>query len=362
MLRGIASFVWQDDPGQDADAVTTWLVKAANGNGTVGNGHDFAKSYAAWAKHVGPEHTHAWTWLYHTTDGRRAADMLVGSAPHAAGYGIDVEGDDPGVAVSLDLEQLAPVVRAFYRRIRELRPGVDVWFTSYPDRWQATSHGAPWQELIAGADYGIPQIYFSSQGARWDGIVADHGGKPVIAAFSPGDWAQGWTTLATTALRRFGGVAIWRYPDTRAHAQQLSTLAHLTPTTEDDVTPQEIQDAVLAALNTDQGQQLLAKANQRVAPQQLQQAVLAALQTDEGQHLLGKAVHNFELTDPSDGVKKRYRDIFYGSNWRTWSVRQMLHTVATRVGAQAGGSVSTEQLQTALVGALQELANQQDHH
>lgn len=223
MIRGVASFVWQDVPGTLTPGVDVWLVKAANGNLTTGSGHDYARSYATWANKVGAERTHAWTWLYGTTNGSTAAEQLHRSAPHAAGYLIDVEGDDP------HWRNLDRVVRDFVPRMRELAPGKPVGFTSYPDRKQAIAHGAPWDAMVELCDYGCPQVYYSSQGKRWAQIVADHKGKPVIAAFSPGDWKAGWEAQATTAIRRFGGVALWRYPDTRTLADPIARLHSLRP-------------------------------------------------------------------------------------------------------------------------------------
>lgn len=239
MLQGIVSFVWQDAPGRDADGVDAWAVKAANGNGhTSPEGFDFRANARAWAADRGTDRVHGWTWLYHTTDGVTAARELVESLPHAPGYGIDVEGDDPGVTATLDIRQLTPVVQAFCAEMRRLRPDADLWFTSYPDRWQAVAHGAPWDALVAGCDYGLPQVYYAEQAARWPQIVADHKGKPVVPALSPGDWTNGWAAFARQRLLEHCGLAIWRYPGTRNYASYISALARLVQ--EDDVTPEDI--------------------------------------------------------------------------------------------------------------------------
>lgn len=192
-----------DGQMQNADGA---IVRAANGGGTVGDGFDFKPNYAKWVKKYGAQRCAAWTFIYSTTDGRLAAEALVGSAPQAPAYIADVE-DVNGKTAS------AAVCEAFCKRMKQLRPKTPLGFTSYPTRAQAVAQHVPWDALVAHCDFGAPQVYYGYQGAKLASgeVYADHKGKPVHVAFAPADWA-GWEAAAKKARTRDGGVSIWVLP------------------------------------------------------------------------------------------------------------------------------------------------------
>lgn len=232
-IRSTIGWVWTDAPAaKDDPGVDFWLIKAANGNDHRNpSGFDFAANYTAWADRVGAARCGAWTWLYATTDGFTAAHELHDAAPAAPCYVIDVEGDDPsGQPVA------AHVVHDFVTTLRALAPHTPIGFTSYPTRAQAIAHGAPWDELVAACDFGMPQVYYETQGAQWETIRADHQGKPVLATFSPGDWPGCWD-LARHAQSIYGGVGLWRYPDTASWSDQIAGLTSATPPPPQPPTP-----------------------------------------------------------------------------------------------------------------------------
>jgi hypothetical protein len=206
-LSGAWFWVWNTAPDNPAMANADGaIVRAANGGGTVGGGYDFKPNYAKWAKAYGAKRCAAWTFIYATTDGTHAADVLVGAAPEAPAYVADVE-DYEGKTAS------AAVCEAFCKRMKQLRPGTPLGFSSYPTRAQAMQQHVPWDALLALCDFGAPQVYQPYQGLKLaDGTVyADHKGKPVQVAFEPTTWA-GWEPAARKARDRDGGVSIWALP------------------------------------------------------------------------------------------------------------------------------------------------------
>ncbi len=218
-IRSTIAWVFQDTPGKLSPDVDFWLIKAANGGGhTNPEGFDYRANYAEWAKVAGEDRCAAWTWLYSTTDGAQAAIELHDSAPNARCYVIDVEGDDPS-----GLPVPEHVVRDFVATIKHLAPHAPVGFTSYPYKASATAHGVPWDQLVLSCDFGMPQVYFQTQGAHWETIRADHQGMPLIPAFSPGDWSGCWD-LAGHAVSLYGGASFWRYPSTDGWGEQIRAL------------------------------------------------------------------------------------------------------------------------------------------
>jgi hypothetical protein len=206
-LAGAWVWVWNTSPDDVAMANADGaIVRAANGGGTVGDGFDFKANYAKWASKYDAERCAAWTFIYATTDGKRAADVLVAAAPDAPAYIVDVE-DYQGNTAS------AEICIAFGARMKQLRPDVALGFSSYPTRAQAMAQQVPWDTLVARCDFGAPQVYYDYQGSRLEAgtVYADHDGKPVQVAFSPTTWSD-WEPAARQARARDGGVSIWALP------------------------------------------------------------------------------------------------------------------------------------------------------
>jgi hypothetical protein len=176
------------------------LVRAANAAVTSGNGIDFAANYGAWKGLLGPR-VLPWTWLGPpaSSDGVAAAEVVVEAAPGEPLYVVCIEQGLP------DLE-----AEAFAERLRQLVPGALVGFSSYPTRAQAASFGVPWDACVDVFDLGLPQIYFASQRAELDRVVADHRGRPLHVVVSPGDDA-GWLVTARAGVERHLGASIWRH-------------------------------------------------------------------------------------------------------------------------------------------------------
>jgi hypothetical protein len=185
------------------------IVRAANGNGTVGDGHDFAQSFRDCVNRFGAARCAAWTFLYpRTTHGATAAETLVRVAPNAPAYIADVEDYEGQPGASLPEGE----INAFFDRMHALRPGVPVGFSSYPTRAQAVAHWVLWDKLIARCDFGAPQVYWPKQLQNWATVVHGHGSKPIHAAFAPTLGGAPFLPVAKAAFARYGGVSIWSHP------------------------------------------------------------------------------------------------------------------------------------------------------
>jgi hypothetical protein len=217
-------WVWRDrsaalPPGIDAAA-----VKAADGHDIYGaSGYDYSADWRAWAG----QPRIPWTWLGppESADGVVCADVLYAVTGPRPAYIVDVEqGPIPAGAVA-----------AFADRLRTRSPGCQVWFTSYPSAAQAVAHGVPWAECVTACDGGMPQVYWPSQRGRLDEILADHHGRPVHIAVSPGD-DPGWLDSAAAGLQH-AGVSIWRLglAGAAGWAADLATLSGGDMLTDDDV-------------------------------------------------------------------------------------------------------------------------------
>ncbi|HEX6673538.1 MAG TPA: hypothetical protein VF486_00715 [Actinomycetes bacterium] len=176
------------------------LVRAANAAATDGDGVDFAANYRAWKELLGGR-VLPWTWLGPpaSTDGLAAAEVVVEAAPGEPLYVVRIEQGLP------DLE-----AEAFAQRLRQLVPGALLGFSSYPTRAQAASFGVPWDACVAMFDLGLPQVFFASQRAELERVVADHRDRPLQVVVSPGDDA-GWLATARVGLERYLGASIWRH-------------------------------------------------------------------------------------------------------------------------------------------------------
>ena len=194
-------WVWRSQPEPLPAGLDAMLVRAANASATTGSGgFDYAASYAAWKRALGPL-VLPWTWLGPpaSSDGLAAAEVLAAAAPGEPLYVVDVEGSLP------DTEAVA-----FANRVRALVPGAQVGFSSYPTRAQASSHGVPWDACVAAFDLGLPQVYFPRQRAELAQVVADHRGRGVHVAVSPGD-DPGWLGAATAGVEQQLGASLWRH-------------------------------------------------------------------------------------------------------------------------------------------------------
>lgn len=203
------AWVWRDRTGRLPGGVDAVLVKAADGADVFGRrGYDYSADWRAWA---GVPRI-PWTWLGppESSDGVRCADVL-----------FEVTGPQPFYVVDVEEGPIpAGQITRFANRLRVRGPGSQVWFTSFPTRAQATDHGVPWDECVDACDGGMPQVYFASQRAKLDLVIADHRGKPVHVAVSPIDDPDtdrvpsggdpGWLDSALVGIRH-AGVSIWRY-------------------------------------------------------------------------------------------------------------------------------------------------------
>lgn len=199
VLGGVWVWVWTEKPS-DLEPFTGAIVRAANGEGhTSPVGFDFRLNYQGWQRST-TKPLIAWTFLYPTSDGATAGKML--AAVDAAGYIIDWE-DVSGKAASG--AQLAECIKA----IRQARPGRPVGFSSYPTAQQCHDHGIDWEAGISMCDFVSPQMYFGSQVAHYDDILADAGGRYVQLDVAPRDY-QFWPDHAAVHLRGGEGVSVWR--------------------------------------------------------------------------------------------------------------------------------------------------------
>jgi len=193
-------WVWRTRPEALPDGLQAMLVRAANAAVTDGNGVDFAANYRAWKELLGGR-VLPWTWLGPpaSSDGLAAAEVVVEAAPGEPLYVVRIEQGLP------DME-----AEAFAERLRQLVPGALLGFSSYPTRAQAASFGVPWDACVAVFDLGLPQVYFASQRAELERVVADHRDRPLQVVVSPGDDA-GWLATARAGLERHLGASIWRH-------------------------------------------------------------------------------------------------------------------------------------------------------
>lgn len=213
---GHLAYVWEDRTPGSISGFSAPLVRAANGSTTrASDGADFSAVYNAWAKQFGDE-IDAWSYFYPSSDPNAAAEALINSAPKARTYSFDIE------------DRVSPdKVRALYTKMRELRPGVAVGFSSYPSREQAIRLGVPWDTLIEVVDFSRPQVYWPNQRKVWAQIVADHKGVPIFPALSPGDDPNGvWAFARQIIEEGHQGICWWRYPMT----QQWESMVRALPT------------------------------------------------------------------------------------------------------------------------------------
>lgn len=237
-------WVWRTAPGAPPAGLEAMLVRAANGTSTKGSGgFDYAVNYRAWKRALGGRAL-PWTWLGPpaSTDGIAAAEAVAQAAPGEPLYVVDLEGSVPDTEVV-----------AFANRLRALVPGSLVGFSSYPTRAQATSHGVPWDACIAAFDLGLPQVYFPRQRAALAQVVADHRGRGVHVAVSPGD-DPGWLAAAEAGVGAHLGASLWRHglDQFTAWAQELGTVPGGDEF--DMATIADLENAVRKVLNEGAGQ------------------------------------------------------------------------------------------------------------
>jgi hypothetical protein len=211
LRSGVGFYVWQDPPVANAlDTYDFALVRAANGNSTTNNqGFDFATNYAAWKQRFGPR-IQPWTYLYPTSSGNTAALALIHAAGAAPVYQCDLEDAVPPATI-----------KAFVDRLHLDIPGCKVVFDSYPTKAQfvrVTGSAATWDQAVASFDAFNPQVYYASQAD--DGWEREFGGKPILPAFSPSNWAA-WSYFQSK-LDQFGSAALWRYPSSQNWKDKLS--------------------------------------------------------------------------------------------------------------------------------------------
>lgn len=194
-------WVWRTAPEPLPPGLEAMLVRAANATSTKGSGgFDYAANYRAWKRLLGPR-VLPWTWLGPpaSADGIAAAEVLAAAAPGELLYVVDIEGSLPDTEVV-----------AFANRLRALVPGALLGFSSFPTRAQASSHGVPWDACVAAFDLGLPQVYFPQQRAELARVVADHRGRGVHVAVSPGD-DPGWAVAAGAGITQYLGASLWRH-------------------------------------------------------------------------------------------------------------------------------------------------------
>lgn len=198
-------FVWEDKPGDTAGLVP--LVRAANGEGlTNPQGFNYRVNYNRWSYDTSAN-IPAWTYFYPGNDGPQVARYLIGAAPAARFYVIDIE--DPNV----DGAQVALCVA-------ELRRHAPVYLSTWGQVKQATDRGIPFSNR--GFDGVMPQSYFDYQlpdiGA-WSTYF-----ELVLPTFSPAD--------TTHWINHVGNhpVSLWRYGviDIAAVAAQIHSARHET--------------------------------------------------------------------------------------------------------------------------------------
>lgn len=199
VLGGTWAWVWTEPPS-DLGAFTGAIVRAANGEGhTSPAGFDFRTSYQSWANST-TQPLIAWTFLYASSDGVKAAQQL--AAVDAVAYVIDWEDDKGAAASGYELSRCVA-------ELRRQRPGRPVGFSSYPTRAQCEDHGVDYMSGVAVCDFVSPQMYYDYQAADYPQIIADARGRYVQLAVAPADRA-GWVVDARTHLHDGSGVSFWR--------------------------------------------------------------------------------------------------------------------------------------------------------
>lgn len=199
MLGGTWAWVWTEPPS-DLSAFTGAIVRAANGDGHLSDaGFDFRSSYQSWRKAT-TQPLIAWTFLYGSSDGTMAGQQL--AAVDAPAYVIDWEDYQGAVASGYEL-------RKCVTRLRQLRPGRPIGFSSYPTRAQCIQHGIAWDAGIEACDFVSPQMYYDYQAAQYERIIADARGRYVQLAVSPAN-RDLFAADARRHLSDGSGVSFWR--------------------------------------------------------------------------------------------------------------------------------------------------------
>jgi len=237
-------WVWRTPPEALPSGLEAMLVRAADATSTEGpGGIDYAANYRAWKRALGPR-VLPWTRLGPTasTDGIASAEVVAAAAPGELLYVVEIQGSLPDTEVV-----------AFANRLRALVPGALLGFSSYPTRAQASSHGVPWDACVAAFDLGLPQVHFPNQRAELARVVADHRGRGVHIAVSPGD-DSGWAAAATTGITQYLGASLWRHglDQFTAWAQQLGDVQGGDEF--DMATIADLENAVRKVLNEGTGQ------------------------------------------------------------------------------------------------------------
>jgi hypothetical protein len=230
MLNGTWLWVYNRRPVHSGlNGFTGAIVRAANGNGVhTASGFDYSELYARWAHAYTPARCAAWTWLYGPsevgggshTDGYLAATAIAESAPQAPSYLADIEHDVPAAEIA-----------KFTSRLRELKPGVPLGFTSWPTEHQASTYHVPWTALVEHFDFGAPQVYEGYQGDLIETVIHDHHQKPLNVIFRPDRW-PGWQACASAMLQRFGGFSIWSFPVRQSWRTAIEEIAAHAATTD----------------------------------------------------------------------------------------------------------------------------------
>ncbi|MGH7239401.1 MAG: hypothetical protein ACREHG_04955 [Candidatus Saccharimonadales bacterium] len=179
-------FVWRDAPADTAGF--TPLVRAANGAGvTASDGFNYQTSYGRWTSKHGAG-LPAWTYMYPGNPGNSVASALIGAAPAAAYYVIDIE--ESGVSSA----EVSKCVAA-------LRGRAPVYLSTWGDVAQADQRSIPYASV--GFHGVMPQTYYDYQGgdiARWESIFPE-----VYPTFAPAD-DTAWATLVSR-----NACGIWRF-------------------------------------------------------------------------------------------------------------------------------------------------------
>jgi hypothetical protein len=201
-LPRTAAWVWHAGPGA-LHGLEAVFVRCASGTSAVGRaGFGFADNYRAWVAARGPAVV-PWTWLGPPTssDGPACADALHAVAPGQRVYVVEVGAETP-----------PHEVLAFAARLRQWEPIAAVGFSTWPTRAEAEAAGVPWDACVDAFDFGLPQVYTSSQRElllRADSpVVADMVGKPIHVAVFP-DADPRWIDSARQAVTRHAGVSAW---------------------------------------------------------------------------------------------------------------------------------------------------------
>lgn len=199
VLDGTWTWVWKEPP-VTVDFTTGLIVRAANGASTRDPvGFSYQDNYLAWRRRfTGP--IIAWTFLYAGSDPSGAAVAL--GAVDAVAYLIDYEDWQGQTATGRALSECVDKLRA-------LRPGRPIGFSSYPTRAQAAQFGVDWPAAIAACDFVAPQMYYGYQAARYTDILRDAGPRYTQLDLEPGVNPD-WERSARFHLDSGRGVSFWR--------------------------------------------------------------------------------------------------------------------------------------------------------